>query len=228
MTERRFKRARSASSRSRGRTSSPAIGGCRRRRRRSFAPTAISSPATSRASIGNGYIHIVGRAKDLVISGGFNVYPKEVESEIDAIEGVLESAVFGVAHADFGEGVTAAVVAASGSGADRAGDPGRAWRQARQVQGAEAHHHRRIAAAQRDGQGAEGGAARSVQGHLPRLRTRPRGASASRRPKRKAIAMNAPGGAHAHDHARRSWAWPRAREFRPGVRDWRGAQPRRS
>src|SRR5277367_30174 len=62
-----------------------------------------------------GYIHIVGRAKDLVISGGFNVYPKEVESEIDAIEGVLESAVFGVAHADFGEGVTAAVVPRSGA-----------------------------------------------------------------------------------------------------------------
>ncbi len=58
----------------------------------------------------DGYIHIVGRAKDLVISGGFNVYPKEVEAEIDAIEGVLESAVFGVPHADFGEGVTAAVV----------------------------------------------------------------------------------------------------------------------
>jgi malonyl-CoA/methylmalonyl-CoA synthetase len=64
---------------------------------------------------GQGYIHIVGRAKDLVISGGFNVYPKEVESEIDAIEGVLESAVFGVAHADFGEGVTAAVVPRPGA-----------------------------------------------------------------------------------------------------------------
>jgi malonyl-CoA/methylmalonyl-CoA synthetase len=63
----------------------------------------------------DGYIHIVGRAKDLVISGGFNVYPKEVEAEIDAIEGVLESAVFGVAHADFGEGVTAAVVARPGA-----------------------------------------------------------------------------------------------------------------
>src|SRR5271156_5575043 len=63
----------------------------------------------------DGYIHIVGRAKDLVISGGFNVYPKEVESEIDAIEGVLESAVFGVAHADFGEGVTAAVVLRPGA-----------------------------------------------------------------------------------------------------------------
>jgi malonyl-CoA/methylmalonyl-CoA synthetase len=63
----------------------------------------------------DGYVHIVGRAKDLVISGGFNVYPKEVEAEIDAIEGVLESAVFGVAHADFGEGVTAAVVPRPGA-----------------------------------------------------------------------------------------------------------------
>jgi malonyl-CoA/methylmalonyl-CoA synthetase len=58
-----------------------------------------------------GYVHIVGRAKDLVISGGYNVYPKEVESELDAVPGVLESAVFGVPHPDFGEGVTAAVVA---------------------------------------------------------------------------------------------------------------------
>jgi malonyl-CoA/methylmalonyl-CoA synthetase len=57
-----------------------------------------------------GYVHILGRGKDLVISGGFNVYPKEVESEIDAIPGVVESAVIGVPHADFGEGVTAVVV----------------------------------------------------------------------------------------------------------------------
>ena len=63
----------------------------------------------------DGYLHIVGRAKDLVISGGFNVYPKEVEVEIDAIEGVLESAVFGAPHADFGEAVTAAVVPRSGA-----------------------------------------------------------------------------------------------------------------
>src|SRR6202020_2731947 len=63
----------------------------------------------------DGYIHIAGRAKDLVISGGFNVYPKEVETEIDAIEGVLESAVFGVPHADFGEAVTAAVVMRPGA-----------------------------------------------------------------------------------------------------------------
>jgi len=63
----------------------------------------------------NGYVHIVGRAKDLVISGGYNIYPKEVEAELDALAGVLESAVFGVPHPDFGEGVTAAVVLESGA-----------------------------------------------------------------------------------------------------------------
>jgi malonyl-CoA/methylmalonyl-CoA synthetase len=57
-----------------------------------------------------GYVHILGRGKDLVISGGFNVYPKEIESEIDAMPGVVESAVIGVPHSDFGEGVTAVVV----------------------------------------------------------------------------------------------------------------------
>ena len=62
-----------------------------------------------------GYVHIVGRGKDLVISGGYNVYPKEIESEIDQIEGVVESAVIGVPHPDFGEGVTAIVVRTSGS-----------------------------------------------------------------------------------------------------------------
>ena len=62
-----------------------------------------------------GYVHIVGRGKDLIISGGFNVYPKEVESEIDAIAGVAESAVIGVPHPDFGEGVTAVVVRAPGA-----------------------------------------------------------------------------------------------------------------
>jgi malonyl-CoA/methylmalonyl-CoA synthetase len=63
----------------------------------------------------DGYLHIVGRAKDLVISGGYNVYPKEVEAELDAIGGVRESAVFGVPHPDFGEGVTAAVVTDAGA-----------------------------------------------------------------------------------------------------------------
>jgi malonyl-CoA/methylmalonyl-CoA synthetase len=67
-----------------------------------------------------GYVHIVGRGKDLVISGGFNVYPKEIESEIDAMPGVVESAVIGVPHADFGEGVTALVVKHPASKVDEA------------------------------------------------------------------------------------------------------------
>ena len=62
-----------------------------------------------------GYVSIVGRGKDLIISGGFNVYPKEVETEIDALPGVEESAVFGTPHPDFGEGVTAAVVLKPGA-----------------------------------------------------------------------------------------------------------------
>ena len=60
----------------------------------------------------DGYITIVGRAKDLVITGGFNVYPKEIESLIDDLPGVLESAVIGVPHPDFGEAVVAVVVPA--------------------------------------------------------------------------------------------------------------------
>jgi malonyl-CoA/methylmalonyl-CoA synthetase len=63
-----------------------------------------------------GYVHIVGRGKDLIISGGFNVYPKEVEEELDALPGVVESAVIGLPHPDLGEGVTA-VVATGGKGA---------------------------------------------------------------------------------------------------------------
>ncbi len=65
-----------------------------------------------------GYVHIVGRDKDLVISGGYNIYPKEVESEIDRLDGVAESAVIGIAHPDFGEGVTAVVVLKPGATMD--------------------------------------------------------------------------------------------------------------
>jgi malonyl-CoA/methylmalonyl-CoA synthetase len=67
-----------------------------------------------------GYVHILGRGKDLVISGGFNVYPKEIESEIDAMPGVIESAVIGVPHADFGEGVTAVLVCNKGADVNEA------------------------------------------------------------------------------------------------------------
>jgi malonyl-CoA/methylmalonyl-CoA synthetase len=62
-----------------------------------------------------GYVHIVGRAKDLIISGGFNVYPAEVETVLDAIPGVAESAVIGVPHPDFGEAVVAVVQAGDAS-----------------------------------------------------------------------------------------------------------------
>ena len=61
-----------------------------------------------------GYVRIVGRAKDLIITGGLNVYPKEIEERIDAMDGVVESAVIGVPHPDFGEAVTAVVVAKPG------------------------------------------------------------------------------------------------------------------
>jgi malonyl-CoA/methylmalonyl-CoA synthetase len=64
---------------------------------------------------GQAYLHLVGRAKDLIISGGFNVYPAEVEHHVDRLPDVLESAVIGVAHPDFGEGVVAVVVSRSGA-----------------------------------------------------------------------------------------------------------------
>ncbi len=57
-----------------------------------------------------GYVSIVGRAKDLIISGGYNVYPKEVELLLDDVDGVLESAVVAAPHPDFGEAVVAVVV----------------------------------------------------------------------------------------------------------------------
>lgn len=58
-----------------------------------------------------GYVHISGRAKDLIISGGFNIYPAEVENLLDAVPGVAESAVIGVPHADMGEAVVAVIQA---------------------------------------------------------------------------------------------------------------------
>lgn len=61
----------------------------------------------------DGYVQIVGRNKDLIISGGYNIYPKEVELMLDEQPGVLESAVIGVPHPDFGEGVVGIIVAKS-------------------------------------------------------------------------------------------------------------------
>jgi malonyl-CoA/methylmalonyl-CoA synthetase len=64
---------------------------------------------------GPGYLRIVGRSKDLVISGGYNVYPAEVEGFLNELPGVAESAVIGVPHPDFGEAVVAVVVARPGA-----------------------------------------------------------------------------------------------------------------
>jgi malonyl-CoA/methylmalonyl-CoA synthetase len=63
----------------------------------------------------DGYVSIVGRAKDLIITGGYNVYPKEIELILDEQEGVLESAVIGVPHPDFGEAVFGVLVARKGA-----------------------------------------------------------------------------------------------------------------
>ena len=65
-----------------------------------------------------GYVAIVGRSKDLIISGGFNVYPAEIESVLNELAGVAESAVVGVPHGDFGEAVVAVVVARTGATLD--------------------------------------------------------------------------------------------------------------
>jgi malonyl-CoA/methylmalonyl-CoA synthetase len=69
---------------------------------------------TSAGKVPDNYLCIVGRSKDLIISGGYNVYPKEIESFIDDMAGVDESAVIGVPHPDFGEAVVAVVVAKPG------------------------------------------------------------------------------------------------------------------
>jgi malonyl-CoA/methylmalonyl-CoA synthetase len=66
----------------------------------------------------DGYVHIVGRNKDLIISGGYNIYPKEIELLLDEQPGVLESAVIGVPHPDFGETVVGVLVAKPGATLD--------------------------------------------------------------------------------------------------------------
>ncbi|MEM9583014.1 MAG: malonyl-CoA synthase [Pseudomonadota bacterium] len=66
----------------------------------------------------DGYLHIVGRNKDLIISGGYNIYPKEIELLLDQQDGVLESAVIGVPHPDFGETAVGVLVAEEGAALD--------------------------------------------------------------------------------------------------------------
>ena len=66
----------------------------------------------------DGYVQIVGRGKDLIISGGYNIYPKEIELVLDDQPGILESAVIGVPHPDFGETPVGILVAAPGGAPD--------------------------------------------------------------------------------------------------------------
>ncbi len=67
-----------------------------------------------------GYVQIVGRGKDLIISGGYNIYPKEIEILLDDMPGIKESAVIGAPHPDFGESVVAVLVAEDGAAPDAA------------------------------------------------------------------------------------------------------------
>ena len=108
--------------------SSRATGACRRRRARTSPPDGYFITGDVGTIDADGRVTIVGRAKDLIISGGFNVYPKEIEEVLDALPGVGESAVIGVPHPDFGEGVVA-VVTAQGTLAAGGGDHRRACRQ---------------------------------------------------------------------------------------------------
>ncbi len=90
----------------------------------------------------DGYVHIVGRGKDLIITGGYNVYPKEIETEIDALPGVVESAVIGLGAPGFRRGRHRR----GGGGRERAGrgrHPHRAGGAARQVQVPQARALRR-------------------------------------------------------------------------------------
>ena len=71
--------------------------------------SAASPASRSTFSKPTRYLYIVGRDKDVIISGGYNVYPREVELALEKIDGVAEAAVFGVEHPDYGEAVVAAV-----------------------------------------------------------------------------------------------------------------------
>jgi malonyl-CoA/methylmalonyl-CoA synthetase len=85
------------------------------RNREEFTPDGFFRTGDVGSLSVDGYLTIVGRSKDLIISGGYNVYPKEVELALDELPGVLESAVVGVPHPDFGEAVTAVVVPRRGA-----------------------------------------------------------------------------------------------------------------
>jgi len=78
--------------------------------REEFTPDGFFRTGDMGSLAADGYLSIVGRSKDLIITGGYNVYPKEIELALDELPGVRESAVVGVPHPDFGEAVTAVLV----------------------------------------------------------------------------------------------------------------------
>ena len=100
-------------------------------------------------------MHIVGRGKDLIISGGLNIYPKEIEGEIDAMPGVVESAVIGLPDADFGEAVAAIVVREKGATINEADIRAALADRLAKFKWPKKNRLRRRPAAQHDGQGAE-------------------------------------------------------------------------
>ena len=156
---------RSAASRCAARTCSRAIGACPKRRVRNSPPTAGSRPATSARSMSRGYVSIVGRSKDLIITGGYNVYPAEIEAlhQRNARRGRER----GDRRATPGLRRRRASRSWSpdrGSRIDTAALDGRAEVEDRQLQDAEAVFVVPRTAAQRHGQGAEEAAARAAQG----------------------------------------------------------------
>ena len=94
----------------RARTSSRATGACRRRRSEEFTADGWFKTGDVGQIDERGYVTIVGRSKDLIITGGYNVYPAEIEGYLNEMPGVAEIAVIGVPHPDFGEAVVAVVV----------------------------------------------------------------------------------------------------------------------
>ncbi len=103
----------------------------------------------------DGYLMIVGRQKDLIISGGYNIYPKEIEVLLDALPGVRESAVFGVPDADFGEATIGVVVPEPGRHARPCRAAGADYAASCPLQASTPDRDRRGPAAQHHGQGAK-------------------------------------------------------------------------
>ena len=85
--------------------------------REEFTPDGFFRTGDMGSVSDDGYLTIVGRSKDLIITGGYNVYPKEIELALDELPGVRESAVVGIPHPDFGEAVCAVVVPRKGDAA---------------------------------------------------------------------------------------------------------------